>query len=237
MQLSTLKALGLSEGEAKVYLALVRLGSAFAGELTNKANINRTNVYDALERLIAKGLVSFIISDGKKQFSATSPNRLKEILAEKQELLDSELSSLQNEFNSSRSKEEATIFRGKKGMKSAFEDILRENTTIFAYGAQSLFGDLFPIYQKQWNARRVSNKTRLNIIYNATVRQRKKTSLGLINIKYLPKEYLFPSTTMVCGDLTLIIAWEPMFVFYIRSKEVAKSNMNFFNILWKVAKS
>ncbi|MFA6064651.1 MAG: helix-turn-helix domain-containing protein [archaeon] len=237
MQVSTLRALGLSDGEAKLYLALVKLGSAFAGELTTKANINRTNGYDALERLIEKGLVSFIISDGKKLFSPTSPNRLKEILLEKQELLESELPSLEKEFVSSKESEQATVFRGRKGIKSVFEEILRENKPIFAYGAQSLFGDLFPIYQKQWNLRRVSNKVRLNIIYNSTVRQRKKESLGLIELKYLPKDYQFPSTTLICGDLTLIVAWEPLFVFYIRSKEVAKSNMAFFNILWKVGKN
>ena len=236
MQVSTLKNVGLSDGEAKVYLALVRLGSGFAGELTTKANINRTNVYDALERLIEKGLVSFVISDGKKFFSPTSPKRLKELLEEKQSALEKELPSLEKEYNSSRAKEEATVFRGKKGIKSAFEEVLRENKPIFAYGAQSLFGELFPIYYRQWNAKRVEAKTKLSIVYNESVREKKKEVLGLIDIKYAPREYQFPATVLICGEVTLTIAWEPMFVFYIRSKEVAKSNMNFFNIIWKVAR-
>ena len=236
MQVSTLKSIGLSEGEAKVYLALIKLGSSFAGELTSKAQINRTNVYGALERLIEKGLVSFVISDGKKFFSPTSPKRLKELLEEKQQKLDSELPSLESEYNSSKSSEEATVFKGKKGIKSAFESVLRENKPIFAYGAESMFADLFPIYMYQWNSKRVLNNNTLKIIYNELVRLKKKESLGLIEIKYAPKEYQSPSTVMICGELTLIIAWESLFVFYIRSKEVAKSNMNFFNILWKIAK-
>ena len=236
MQVSTLRELGLSDGEAKLYLVLVRLGASFAGELTTKANINRTNGYDALERLIEKGLVSFSISDGKKLFSPTSPTRLKELLLEKQELLDSELPSLEKEFNSSLISESATVYRGKKGIKAVFDEALRENKTIHAYGAESRFADLFPIYQKQWNARRLEKKGLLKIIYNENVREKKKSSLGLIEIKYLPKEYQFPSTTLICGELTLIIAWEPLFAFYIRSKEVAKSNIAFFNILWKVGK-
>jgi HTH-type transcriptional regulator, sugar sensing transcriptional regulator len=236
MQISTLRNVGLSEGEAKIYLTLVKLGSAFAGELSNKANINRSNGYDALERLIGKGLVSFVIFEGKRYYSSTSPTRLKELLIEKQQKLDEELPSLEKEFNSSKGNEEATVFKGKKGIKTVFEEILRENKDIFAYGAQSLFGDLFPLYQKQWNARRVLGKIKLNIIYNSNVREMKKESLGLIELKYLPGEYQFPSTTLICGETTLIIAWEPMFVFYIKSKEIAKSNMNFFNILWKSAK-
>jgi len=236
MQISTLRNVGLSEGEAKIYLMLVKLGSAFAGELSNKANINRSNGYDALERLVGKGLVSFVIFEGKKYYSPTSPIRLKEMLAEKQQKLNEELPSLEKEYNSSKGNEEATVFKGKKGIKSAYESVLRENKPIFAYGAESRFADLFPIYMRQWNSKRVSNQNSLKIIYNEMVRSKNKESLGLIEVRYASKEFQSPSTIMICGDLTLTIAWEPMFVFYIRSKEVAKSNMNFFNILWKSAK-
>lgn len=236
MQISTLKSLGLSDGEAKVYLALVKLGESFAGGLTSKAKINRTNVYDALERLIEKGLVSFVISDGKKLFSPTSPHRLRELLEEKQQKLDNELPLLEKEFNSSKSNQQATVFRGKKGIKSVFEETLRENKTIYSYGAENRFTTMFPIYQKQWNLRRVKQGTKLKVLFKENVRDKRKEELGLIELKYLSNEYQFPSTVMICGELVLIIAWEPMFVFYIRSEEVAKSNMNFFNILWKSAK-
>jgi HTH-type transcriptional regulator, sugar sensing transcriptional regulator len=236
MQVSTLKNIGLSEGEAKVYLSLITLGSTFTGELTKKAGINRTNVYDALERLMERGLVSFVIRDGKKYFSPAAPCRLKELLEEKQKLLDAELTSLEKEFNSSKVDDQATVYYGRKGLKSVLEEVLRENKTIYTYGAENRFSTMFPVYQKQWTLKRVEKGIWIKVLFKESVREKNKQSLGLIDLRYLPNEYQFPSTTLMCGEITLIIAWEPLFVFYIRSKDVVKSNMSFFNILWKSAK-
>jgi sugar-specific transcriptional regulator TrmB len=236
MQISTLRGLGLSDSEAKVYLVLVKTGGSFAGELSQKAGVNRTNSYDSISRLIEKGLVSFVILDGKKFFSPTSPLRLKELLVEKQLALDNELPSLVKEYNSSKEIEQATVFKGRSGIKSSLEEVLRENKPIFVFGAESRFADLFPVYMRQWNAKRVLNNSSLKIIYNENVRSQKKEKLGLIDIRYASEENLSPSTTMICGDLTLIIAWGPMFVFHIRSKEVSKSNLTFFNMIWSLAK-
>jgi sugar-specific transcriptional regulator TrmB len=237
MELGLLEELGLSSTEAKVYIALIHLGSAHAGELTKKAGVNRSNVYDAVERLIAKGLVSFVISDKKKLFSPANPQRLKEILVAKEKKLDSSLALLEKEFNSTRNQEDATVFRGKDGVKEVFEDVLREGKTLYAYGAESKFSDLFPIYQKQWIQRRKESGIGIKMIFNERVRSRHKEDLGLIEVKYLPEHYQFPSITLVYGDKTAIISWtDPIFVFSIKSKEVAKSNMNFFKILWDTAK-
>jgi len=152
----TLKNIGLSETETKVYLALLELGPALAGVITKKSNVNRTNVYDALERLIGKGLVSYVMSANRKKFEPVNPNRLNEMLREKQDKLDIIMHELQSKYVASYEKEEATIFRGKKGIKSIFEEILKEKKDLFAYGAEGRFADLFPAYQKHWNKKRVS---------------------------------------------------------------------------------
>ena len=238
MDINILQELGLSVTEAKVYLALLELGSGLAGEITKKSEINRTNVYDALERLIEKGLVTYVISANRKVFESVDPKRLQEILEEKQQKLNSVMNELQSKYNSSKSKEEATIFKGKKGIKSIFEDILKEKKDLFVYGAESRFADMFPAYQKHWNKRRVKLKISVKMIYNEKVRQRKiKEKLKLLDMKFLPKSYEFPSTIMIYGDNVVIIVWTELpFGFMIKSKETVKSNMNFFDILWKIAK-
>ena len=164
MDLKIIQEIGLSNTEVKVYLALLELGSALAGEITKKSMVNRTNVYDALERLIEKGLVSYVISANRKVFEPVKPERLQNILKEKQEKLDSILSELKLKYKMSKPKEEATIFKGKKGIKSILEDALKEKKEIYAYGAEGRFKNLFPAYHKHWNSRRAKLGIKVNMI-------------------------------------------------------------------------
>ena len=102
--MEALQEIGLSKTESKVYLALLELGSALAGKITKKSGINRTNVYDALERLIEKGLVTYIIQANRKVFEPVDPNKLQEILKEKQDKLDSLMPELQLKYKSTKSR-------------------------------------------------------------------------------------------------------------------------------------
>ena len=60
-----LEEIGLSEKEAKIYLALLQVDSALISDLAEKTKINRTTVYPVLESLAKKGLVSEL-QEGKK---------------------------------------------------------------------------------------------------------------------------------------------------------------------------
>jgi len=236
MEKEVLREIGLSETESKVYLSLLTLGSALAGEITKHSGINRTNVYDALDRLIEKGLASYIISNGKKIFEPTDPKRLTELLDEKKELLDNVMPNLEKRFKESKPKEEAIIYSGKKGIKSIFEAVLREGKPMYAYGGQSLFSEMFPIYQKQWHKKRRLRQIKLKMLFSENVKSKKRDS-SLFQFRFLPKEYNFPSVVFVYGDKVATIIWQenPIAVL-IKSKEVAETHMNFFDMLWKLAK-
>jgi sugar-specific transcriptional regulator TrmB len=80
-----LKNVGLTEGEIQVYLALIQLGQSSTGKITHKAKIASSKVYEVLERLSEKGLVSYVIKNGVKNFDATPPERLIDFLEERKE--------------------------------------------------------------------------------------------------------------------------------------------------------
>src|SRR3989344_9613077 len=238
MNTEVLQEFGLSNTEAKVYLALLELGKSKAGEITKKSVVNRTNVYDALERLIEKGLVSYVSENKKKVFEAVNPKRLQEILKDKQERLGKTINELKARYNQSQKQEDAFVFRGKNGIKSIFEDILIERKELFCYGAESRFKDLFPFYQKHWNEKRARLGIKVKMIYSEKVKEiKKKEHLKLLEMKFLPETYDFPSTILIYGDRVVTIVWlEEPFGFMIKSEEAVKSNMNFFELLWKIAK-
>ena len=85
---------GLSEKEAKVYLACLELDDSVASEIAIKSNLPRTLVYDILERLIDLGLISYSIRDNKKFFRASDPEELLRILHEKEEAVSKALPEL-----------------------------------------------------------------------------------------------------------------------------------------------
>ena len=62
--------IGLSNNEVDIYLSLLESGQSLVGEITKKTKINRTHIYDRLQKLINKGLVSYIIKNNRKYFYA-----------------------------------------------------------------------------------------------------------------------------------------------------------------------
>ena len=55
--LNKLKALGLNSYEAKLWVALLSVGTSTAGELSDIANVPRSRSYDVLEGLEKKGFI------------------------------------------------------------------------------------------------------------------------------------------------------------------------------------
>ena len=127
MKAEDLQKLGLNKSEAKVYLALLELGSSSAGSITDKAQVSPSKIYWILEKLLQKGLVSYIIKAKTKYYSAASPEKLKEYLDEekkkiesREDLLDEMLPKLKRMQRLAQEKQEAEIFVGFPAMKNAY---------------------------------------------------------------------------------------------------------------------
>jgi sugar-specific transcriptional regulator TrmB len=77
-----LGAVGLSEKEANIYLALLQLGSATPNVLAQKTDVNRSTAYLTLASLQKRGLVSSVEARGKQCFVAEPPDRLAKLVDE-----------------------------------------------------------------------------------------------------------------------------------------------------------
>ena len=75
MNLEYLQKIGLTAGEIKVYNAVLELGISSLGKIQEKTGIERRNIYDILNKLIEKGLISYTIEKGKKTFQAKLPKK------------------------------------------------------------------------------------------------------------------------------------------------------------------
>ncbi len=87
MNTKLLEDIGLTKGEIKVYLTLLKLGETTTGRIIDEAQISSGKIYEILDKLLKKGLVSFIIKEKTKYFQASNPNRILDFLHEKEKLI------------------------------------------------------------------------------------------------------------------------------------------------------
>lgn len=236
-----LESVGLSGNEVKVYLALLDLGSALAGEITKRSGVNRTNVYDALDRLTERGLVSYVIQANRKYFEAAKSDRLIKYLEEKEQDIKSKkeavasiLPELEKRRTLSREPQEATIYKGRQGLKSVAEIVLDTKKPMLVFGAEGKFFELFTHYAEQWHQRRGKLNIPVKLIFNEKLRKIKsKANFPKAQVRFNAQIYDTPATTWIFGDKVAIVVWsEQPLVTLIRSREVASSYQQFFKILW-----
>src|SRR3989344_8253028 len=91
---TALAELGLSDGEIKVYLSLLKLGTVPVSRIKEDTGLHRTTIYDFVEKLLQKGLVSYVVRGNVKVYRAADPGKLKDFLGEKQSALEQVLPAL-----------------------------------------------------------------------------------------------------------------------------------------------
>ena len=89
-----LQEIGLANSEITVYITLLKTGSIKVGDLIKRVNLHRSRVYEAINRLTEKGLVSYAIKNNIKFFEATDPERLVIYIEEQKEKLNEKEKSI-----------------------------------------------------------------------------------------------------------------------------------------------
>lgn len=237
MDTAVLQEIGLTEGEASVYLTLLEIGSTTAGPLIKKTGFHRATTYAILQRLIEKGLASSIIKGKKRTFSASDPSLLLTLLKEKEEHLLSLLPSLQTLVQRAKQKQIITVYEGFQGIKTVREKSLRlqKGETLYVLGASSFTTDPFNSYWQSYHKRRVKAGIRSKMLWSEDARHygKEREALGLTEVKYLPPPLSTPISIDIFRDITAIdiFSGKP-FTIEIQSNEVAEHFLKYFNLLW-----
>src|SRR3989344_1660439 len=132
-----LKKLGFSDKEARVYLALLELGSAAVQDIAAKAKVNRATTYVVLDKLSKDGIVSTVEHGKKTHFAAESPAALLRIFKTKErEMRDKEdefkkaLPEFEALYNLSGEKPIVRFFEGLEGVRAVREGILTSDEKV-----------------------------------------------------------------------------------------------------------
>ena len=241
---SLLEEIGLTKGEIKVYLALLELGATTTGKIIEKSGVSGSKTYEILERLIQKGLVSFIVKGEVKYFEATHPERILDYLEEKELRLQKQRDlakkiipslGLKQQFAGNRNN--ATIYTGINGIKSAFLRAKKEAQKGDVY--LGLFiprvDDRLVQFFEQFTKDFCSKIGKAKLLFNEPSQELDTIkNLKGVEVKLLSEQFRVPAEVCVIGDHVLIstTAGTNFMSLLIKNKEMADSFTAQFFHLW-----
>lgn len=243
--LEELEQIGLSKNEAKIYLALLKIGPSTSGKIIKETGIHVSAVYYALDNLIKKGLATYVSKANRKHFQASDPEQLSLLLEEKEKILDKVIPDLENIQKPIEEPVITIVHEGYKGFKGVYDKILKtlkKGEEYSVFGARQI-GDpsnetlntMLINYHKQ----REKKGIKVKLIFNEDVRERilKKTkSFRYIELKFM-KTPTNSHTVIYADRVVNFLFTKRLIAIEIISEEIAKSYKEFFKLMWQGAKS
>ena len=234
MDSSLLEDIGLTKSEINVYLALLELGSSSTGKIVDKSGASSSKIYEILDRLMQKGLVSYVVKSGVKYFEAADPNRILDYVNEKEsrlikqkEKIKSLIPELELKRKISKYKPEATIYKGLNGVKTAFYDalnLLKPEDEMLVLGIPSRSEKLNRFFVK-FAKDRAKRKIKAKSIFNEKARGELQTlpeNSPLTEIKYINE--ITPASVNIFKNRVIIFPEsKEILLIVIDSKEIAES--------------
>ena len=246
--LTALKAAGLTDKEALIYLDLQQNGESQTGKICERTKIPSSHLYSFLNTLLEKGLISYKLINNVKVFHAAPPEALKNLFEEKEEKIKAEKDKLLkfvsklNKFQpSSERLNDFKYFQGIRGIKSLYAEIINswkpEDKYYIASAPLESFRKLEGFFLEVVHKKRIKDKVRLKMLINqnsekyATLRK----NMPLTEVRYLnintKTEY------GVLNDYFFMITYaEEPYGLLIKDSNFASTYKVFFEMLWENAK-
>ncbi|MBU1129045.1 MAG: hypothetical protein KJ949_00235 [Nanoarchaeota archaeon] len=240
MEEAKLIELGLTKGEVKIYLALVKFGSLSKINLSVKSSVSSSKVYEVANKLIIKGLVGSTIKNNTKYFFATNPSFLKELLKRKQEKIKEEeelikelIPLLKKKYEKNLNQPQVEFFEGWKGISNSLLETLEKtpkNSTIYGIGIEMKKEGILHKYHRKRIERNIKQKLILSEkpSYRSEYKNNEIRILKEIfdcGIGIFPKEIILQDQSE-----------EPIFII-IRNEKIRNSLKKIYDVLWKKART
>ena len=247
METKILEHIGLTHNESIVYLTLIKEGISKSGEILKNSGLNSGKIYEILESLKKKGLISESVINNIKHYTAAPPSQILEYLNKQKEELEKDEQTIKEaipeleKIREKKTKEiKAVTYTGLRGIKTATEEALesmKNKEEILAMGVTEKKDKRFNEFWINWTEKRIKKKIIAKHIFSESgdyfnkFRKMKYTETKIL-------EGLTPVTIDIFGDDKVFILNynEPFSCTMIYDKNTATSFINFFYQLWKISK-
>lgn len=249
MQIEFLQKLGLTKGEIKTYLSLLKMGSSSTGPLAQDSQVSRSKLYGILDKLEKKGLVSHIEKQGVTYFQAVEPAKIQDYIREKQleinelkEEFEKFLPELQS-YQESKKMQRVTVYQGTRGLIAAHEHTylkLKKGEEYYYMGIPKNQPLIHEIYWKRDHVRRIKAGIKCKLLFNKDAPREildARNSFKGCEARYMPVGIKTPAYFLIYKD-TIMIAMpvdDPL-VIEIINQEIADAFLVYFWEFWKRSK-
>jgi sugar-specific transcriptional regulator TrmB len=237
--ISELEKLGLNEKEAKVYLALLELGEGNIQQIAKESGIKRTTVYDIIDSLKAKNLLSQIAKNKKIIYFAEDPRKFEENIEEKKQTLKTVLPELLSIANRLEKKPKIKYFEGASGIAEIYEDTLRysdyellvwgSEKSKYGFGEDFLLGHYVPrrLKKKIW-VRAIAPDSEMMRTYKE-LDEKSLRKVKLIKEPNLPIEI---EINLYANNKIAMMSFEEKFGLIIESQKIYTTLKSIFEMNW-----
>lgn len=249
-----LEKIGLTKGESRVYLALLELGSSTTGHIVEKSRVSASKVYEILNRLAKKGIVSYIKKEKTRLYIAQDPKKLLDFLEEEEEKIKCNKKAIQEilpelmlKKGSGAPEPIAQVLEGKRGFMSAHDKLIDElgeggkDYTMTTEALSLQFSDYF----KDFNKRRMAKNISMWIIYpekawdlnkkGKAEERRKRTGYYP---RICPEGFFIPTYIALIKDSCLLcMGTDKIISIIIRNKPMVDGFKKYFNYVWSISET
>ncbi len=195
------QGLGFNDKESKIFLALNQYGPSPASPLARVTNIKRTSVYDVLNSLMDKRVISSFRQGAYTYFEIDDLNKLLLYEKEKVNIAKLLIGNLKNQ-NKSQQNIQVNYYRGLEGYLNVYAEMLKANPKEILCWTDNAFEKLFTPQQDLANLKeRIQRKIYIRILMKENQRAKdfqaedKNTFRETKLIS--PAKYTFESTAFI----------------------------------------
>ena len=249
--ISLLTQFGVTESEAKVYLAILGGRGDTALSISRELKLARTKVYRLLDNLILHKLIVTRVGERGMRFVATPPSQLELLLSDKEHdllrlrqtlpILQSQLSQLS--ITESGSKPKVLYYHGLEGLKQVTYNSLRAKGELLTYELETMNAFLSRGWAEDFRRKFVANKIHTRSLVNSTY------MAGWTDVTEMVKNYWemrhldphgnpFQFEILIYNNVYCMYRYtgDEIFCVEIYSQELADMQRQLFEYLWGVAK-
>lgn len=231
-----LKEYGLTEKEAKLYLASVALGTSSITELSRMANLKRPTTYIIIDELLKKHLLIKVPKGKKIYYSPEHPKMLKENLRQKVKQIDELLPYLTNLHEKSSQKPKIRFYEGKEKIHRVSEEIYKAKE-IWAVFSVDKFLNVFTEKESEHFFRILIRHG--GIIYDLLEDTKKarefaqaKHKFAVSEVKFLPKDMKFSTDILTYDNKVVMVSFTNLTATVIEDESIAKTQKQLLQFIW-----
>lgn len=231
-----LQEFGLNRRESSCYVSLLELGSSKVGDIIRKTEIPSSKIYEILDKLIKRGLVTYVIKNNIKHYQASDPKTLINYIEEKKKRIEQLIPELLLKQKLSK-KQSVELFEGQKAIFSLLTNLIadakqKELYLVFSINEENKTPPA-NLFFKNLALRRKDKKLDVRLLKNGKYYVTEKHTK--IQLRYTP--FNLPQGITIFRNTVVILSWigSPIAI-KIESEIFAQQERDFFLGLWETAK-